>query len=108
MKLPRIFTITIKKIYSCFKELGLKAFRFSIAWTRIMDIENNKTNQKGISFYHQVIDECLNQGIEPIVTMYHFDLPYFLEEQGRLVKSSNYRLFCGTMYRYCLLSMVTR
>ncbi len=47
-----------------------------------MDIENNKTNQKGISFYHQVIDECLNQGIEPIVTMYHFDLPYFLEEQG--------------------------
>ncbi|MEM5125616.1 glycoside hydrolase family 1 protein, partial [Enterococcus faecium] len=48
----------------------------------IMDIENNKTNQKGISFYHQVIDECLNQGIEPIVTMYHFDLPYFLEEQG--------------------------
>ncbi|HAQ0819194.1 TPA: glycoside hydrolase family 1 protein [Enterococcus faecium] len=71
-----------KEDIQLFKELGLKAFRFSIAWTRIMDIENNKTNQKGISFYHQVIDECLNQGIEPIVTMYHFDLPYFLEEQG--------------------------
>ncbi|HFP7983583.1 TPA: family 1 glycosylhydrolase, partial [Enterococcus faecium] len=41
-----------KEDIQLFKELGLKAFRFSIAWTRIMDIENNKTNQKGISFYH--------------------------------------------------------
>lgn len=65
-----------------FKELGLKAFRFSIAWTRIMDLEKGKINQKGIDFYHQVIDECFKQGIEPIVTMYHFDLPYSLEEQG--------------------------
>ncbi|MBO1304901.1 glycoside hydrolase family 1 protein [Enterococcus sp. 669A] len=65
-----------------FKELGLKAFRFSIAWTRIMGKNPGETNEKGINFYHRVIDECLENGIEPIVTMYHFDLPYHLEEQG--------------------------
>lgn len=65
-----------------FKELGLKAFRFSIAWTRIMGKNPEDKNQKGIDFYHRVIDECLKNGIEPIVTMYHFDLPYHLEEQG--------------------------
>ncbi|MGM0125638.1 6-phospho-beta-glucosidase [Enterococcus sp. AZ194] len=63
-------------------EMGLKAFRFSIAWTRIMTFDESRVNKKGIAFYHQVIDECLKHGIEPIVTMYHFDLPYCLEEKG--------------------------
>lgn len=63
-------------------ELGLKAFRFSIAWTRILPKGTGKINQSGVDFYHHVIDECLKHGIEPVVTMYHFDLPYVLEEQG--------------------------
>lgn len=71
-----------KEDIALFKELGLKAFRFSIAWTRIMGKNLGETNEKGINFYHRVIDECLENGIEPIVTMYHFDLPYHLEEQG--------------------------
>lgn len=71
-----------KEDIKLFAELGLKAFRFSIAWTRIMTFDNKKVNEKGIDFYHNIIDECIKYGIEPIVTMYHFDLPYYLEEKG--------------------------
>lgn len=71
-----------KEDIQLFAELGLKAFRFSIAWTRIINVETQEINEKGLAFYQQVIDECFKQGIEPIVTMYHFDLPYFLEEKG--------------------------
>lgn len=63
-------------------KMGLKAFRFSIAWTRIITFDNQRVNKKGIEFYHAVIDECIKNNIEPIVTMYHFDLPYILEERG--------------------------
>lgn len=78
-----------KEDIQLFAELGLKAFRFSIAWTRIINVETQEINEKGLAFYQQVIDECFKQGIEPIVTMYHFDLPYFLEEKGGVEKSRN-------------------
>lgn len=74
-------------------ELGLKAFRFSIAWSRVLSPETHKVNPKGIEFYHQVIDECLKNGIEPIVTMYHFDLPYVLEEKGGWLNRETIDLF---------------
>ncbi len=63
-------------------EMGLKAYRFSIAWTRILPEGRGKINEAGIRHYREVIEECLNYGIEPIVTMYHFDLPYELEKKG--------------------------
>ena len=63
-------------------ELGLKAYRFSIAWTRIYPNGTGKINKKGIEFYNNLINELLDKGIEPIVTMYHFDLPYALQEKG--------------------------
>lgn len=63
-------------------ELGLKSYRFSINWTRIFpngdDIE---ANQEGIKFYHSVFDELEKYKIEPIVTLYHFDMPYHLVEK---------------------------
>lgn len=65
-----------------FAELGLKAYRFSIAWTRILPDGDGEVNPKGVAFYNQLIDECLKHGIEPIVTMYHFDLPYALDRVG--------------------------
>lgn len=65
-----------------FAEMGLKAYRFSIAWTRILPAGSGQINQKGIEFYSNVIDELLKYQIEPIVTMYHFDLPNALEEKG--------------------------
>lgn len=63
-------------------ELGLKAYRFSIAWSRIIPNGIGEVNEKGIQFYSDLIDELIHYGIEPIVTMYHFDLPYALHEQG--------------------------
>ncbi|NMP09783.1 glycoside hydrolase family 1 protein [Paenibacillus polymyxa] len=63
-------------------EMGFKAYRFSIAWTRIYPLGAGEVNPKGIAFYSSLIDELIKYGIEPIVTMYHFDLPYALEQQG--------------------------
>lgn len=63
------------------KELGLKIYRFSMSWARIILDGNGDVNQEGIRFYHQVIDCLLEQGIQPFVTLYHFDLPYALVEK---------------------------
>jgi 6-phospho-beta-glucosidase len=63
-------------------ELGLKAYRFSIAWTRIIPDGDGEVNPKGIEFYNNLIDELLKYNIEPVVTMYHFDLPLALHEDG--------------------------
>ncbi|MCM1272663.1 MAG: glycoside hydrolase family 1 protein [Clostridium sp.] len=63
-------------------EMGFKTFRFSVAWTRILPNGTGEINPKGIEFYGNVIDECLKYNIEPLVTMFHFDLPQALEEKG--------------------------
>ncbi|PPE04078.1 glycoside hydrolase family 1 protein [Williamsoniiplasma lucivorax] len=63
-------------------EMGFKSYRFSIAWTRVWSYEKNQPNQKGLEFYHNLIDELLKHKIEPIVTMYHFDLPDYLQQKG--------------------------
>lgn len=71
-----------KEDVKLFSELGLKAYRFSIAWSRIIPNGIGEVNQKGIEFYNNLIDELNKYNIEPIVTMYHFDLPYELEKNG--------------------------
>jgi len=71
-----------KEDIALFAEIGLKSYRFSIAWTRIIPDGSGEINQAGIDFYHRLIDEILSHGIVPIVTMYHFDLPQALQEQG--------------------------
>lgn len=63
-------------------EMGLKAYRFSISWSRILPDGIGKVNQKGIDFYHSLIDELLKNGIQPIITMFHFDLPLELAKKG--------------------------
>lgn len=64
------------------KEMGFKSYRFSIAWTRIFPDGIGEVNQKGLEFYNNLINELIKYNIEPIVTMYHFDLPLALEKQG--------------------------
>jgi beta-glucosidase len=64
------------------KSLNIPNFRFSIAWTRIMPNGSGDVNQAGIDFYNRVIDYCLQQGVKPWVTLYHWDLPQALELQG--------------------------
>ena len=64
------------------KKLNLKVFRFSISWPRVFPNGVDAVNTKGVEFYHKVIDECIRQNIEPWITLYHWDLPQTLQEQG--------------------------
>jgi beta-glucosidase len=64
------------------KELGLKAFRFSIAWPRVLPEGRGRVNEAGLDFYDRLVDELLAAGIEPFVTLYHWDLPQVLENAG--------------------------
>lgn len=63
-----------------FKELGLKAYRFSISWSRVMP--DGKVNPAGLAFYQNLIDLLLENEIQPIVTVFHFDLPVAIAEEG--------------------------
>ena len=64
------------------KEMGLKAYRFSIAWPRILPTGRGEVNQAGLNFYNRLVDVLLEADIEPWVTLYHWDLPQFLQDCG--------------------------
>jgi beta-glucosidase len=64
------------------KDLGFKVYRFSIAWSRIFPKGTGEINQAGLEYYHKIIDTCLNLGLEPWITLYHWDLPQALENKG--------------------------
>ena len=65
------------------KRIGLKAYRFSIAWPRILpDGTRASYNEAGMAFYEGLVDALLDAGIEPLVTLYHWDLPQALEDAG--------------------------
>jgi len=64
------------------KSLNLSHFRFSISWTRIIPDGIGEVNQPGLDYYNRLIDCCLKYGLEPWVTLYHWDLPLALEKRG--------------------------
>ncbi len=64
------------------KQLRIKAYRFSINWTRILPDGTGKINQKGIKFYSDLVDELLKNDIIPVVTLFHWDYPYELLKRG--------------------------
>ncbi|HIY57218.1 MAG TPA: glycoside hydrolase family 1 protein [Candidatus Tetragenococcus pullicola] len=64
------------------KEGGQTSYRFSISWSRVITDKFGTINPKGIAFYQRVIEECLKNDIEPFVTIFHWDLPDYLEKEG--------------------------
>ena len=64
------------------KELGLKAYRFSISWPRVLPSGRGAVNPAGLDFYSRLVDALLEAGIAPMATLYHWDLPQALQDQG--------------------------
>jgi beta-glucosidase len=64
------------------QSLGLQSYRFSIAWPRIQPTGRGPANQKGLDFYRRLVEALLARGIAPLATLYHWDLPQALEDQG--------------------------
>ncbi|MDC7220454.1 MAG: GH1 family beta-glucosidase [Spirochaetales bacterium] len=70
-----------KEDVALMKELGLKHYRFSVAWPRILPEGEGEVNQKGLDFYSDLVDELLAAGIEPLITLFHWDLPQALQDK---------------------------
>lgn len=64
------------------KDLNFKNLRLSLSWARILPDGNGQLNQKGVDYYNRVIDTCLENKIQPWITLYHWDLPQVLEDKG--------------------------
>jgi beta-glucosidase len=76
------------------RELGLNAFRFSVAWPRVLPEGRGAVNTKGLDFYDRLVDELLANGIQPLVTLYHWDLPTRLEDAGGWPERATVDAFC--------------
>jgi beta-glucosidase len=77
------------------RELGLDAYRFSIAWPRVVPEGRGPVNAAGLDFYDRLVDELLAAGIEPFATLYHWDLPQALEDRGGWPSRDTVDAFAG-------------
>ena len=84
-------------------EMGLKAYRFSISWSRIYPEGRGEVNEEGLKFYDDLIDELLKNNIKPIITIYHWDLPQALQDLYGGWESKNiiedFNNYCITLYK---------
>ncbi len=81
--------------------LGIKAYRFSVAWPRIQPEGSGPTNQKGVDYYRRLVEGLRERSIEPMLTLYHWDLPQALEDRGGWTvreTSERFAEYAGTVY----------
>jgi len=83
------FTKDVKLI----KELGVNSYRLSISWPRVLPEGTGKVNEAGIDYYNFVINSLLKEGIQPLVTLYHFDMPLALAEKGGWMNRESVKWF---------------
>ncbi len=76
-----------KQDVALMKELGIKAYRFSLCWTRIFPNGIGEVNERGVGFYSDLIDELIANNIEPYITLFHWDYPYALHCKGGWLNS---------------------
>jgi beta-glucosidase len=82
-----------KEDVAIMKQLNMKSARFSVAWTRIQPTGVGAVNQKGMDFYSRYVDELLAAGIRPMCTVFHWDLPQVLEDEGGWPNRETYKKF---------------
>ncbi len=84
------------------KELGVNAYRFSISWPRVLPDGTGKVNDKGLGFYDRLVDELQKAGIEPFITLFHWDFPYELYCRGGWLNPESpqwFEEYAGTVVR---------
>ena len=84
------------------REAGLDAYRFSISWSRILPAGTGPVNQAGVDHYRRFVDDLLAAGIKPMVTLYHWDFPWALHEQGGWLNPQSvdwFREYAGVVFR---------
>ena len=102
-----------KEDIALFAEMGFKCFRLSISWARICPKGTEELNEEGLQFYDDIFDECLKYGIEPVVTINHFDIPMYLADHYDGWSSRKvidyFVFFCETVFtrykdkvKYCM------
>ena len=84
------------------REVGLDAYRFSLSWPRILPEGEGAVNQAGLDHYRRFVDDLLDNGIKPLVTLYHWDFPWALHEKGGWRNPQSvgwYRNYAGIVFR---------
>ena len=84
------------------RDLGLNAYRFSIAWPRILPEGTGRVNQAGVDYYSRLVDDLIANGIKPVVTLYHWDFPWTLHEKGGFHNRAVidwFRAYAGIVFR---------
>ncbi|MEA1976090.1 MAG: GH1 family beta-glucosidase [Bacillota bacterium] len=83
----------IKEDVKIIKDLGIKIYRFSLSWTRILPKGIGKINEDGLKFYDMFIDELIKANIEPYITLFHWDYPYELYKKGHWLNDESSKWF---------------
>jgi 6-phospho-beta-glucosidase len=84
-------------------EMGLKTYRFSVSWSRIIPDGDGDINEEGLEFYENLVDKLLNHNIEPVLTLYHWDIPQALQDKYNGWESREviqaFKKYCSVLYK---------